>query len=247
MDNNDEGRQAQAQATGKGRAPAEEKASFSQGLADFIRAHRVGFIAFVGLVLALIIGLAVWSALSSANAKAAATRTEALAQELSSWISATEESKKAELEKSLSAGIDEVLAKWPRSFGAQRALGLKARIAEEKKDWKTAEETWLAVADRFPKVYLAPIALKNASVAAEERGAPEQAAAYLGRLVKDYEKSAPGMAHAYFALGRLAEQAKDYATAGAHYEKIVASFPDDDWTKLAKDRIIFLKSRGLLK
>ena len=56
-----------------------------------------------------------------------------------------------------------------------------------------------------------------------------------------------GVAHGYFSLGRLAEESKDYANALVYYEKVVSLFPDDDWTKLSKDRIISLKSRGLVK
>ncbi|MDP3129896.1 MAG: tetratricopeptide repeat protein, partial [Bacillota bacterium] len=92
-----------------------------------------------------------------------------------------------------------------------------------------------------------PIALQEAAVAAEERGSPETAKSLYERFLKEYPNAVAGIPHAHFALGRLAEDTKEYVAAISSYEKIVATYPDSDWTKIAKDRILFINSRGLAK
>jgi tetratricopeptide (TPR) repeat protein len=123
----------------------------------------------------------------------------------------------------------------------------KAKIEESSKNWASAEKDWLAIAAAAPDSYLAPVALQGAAVAAEELSANDRAIAAYKKLIDKYGKASIGIPHAHFALGRMAEEAKDYASSLASYQKIVATWPDSDWTKLATDRIIFLKSHGLTK
>jgi len=229
------------------KAEAEERKSFTEKLAEFLRKNRTALLAVLVVVLVVLAGVAAYSMAVSSRAKAYTARVEALADDMNAWASEQDEAKKAEAEKALLSGLDETIAKWPRSFAAGKALSMRARLSEGKKDWAAAEKDWNEIVLRLPKTYLAPIALQNAAVAAEERGAPEAAAAYYRKLVEGYDAKTVGIPHALFSLGRLAEDSKDFAAAVASYEKIVASYPDDDWTKLAKDRIIFLKSRGLSK
>ncbi|MBL8967187.1 MAG: tetratricopeptide repeat protein [Spirochaetaceae bacterium] len=226
---------------------AEEKKTFNQKLADFLRKYRTILLAVLVAAVVAVVGVAVWTAVSNSRANASTARVERLTEDMSAWAAEQDAAKKAEAEKALVAGLDEVVATWSRSFAAGRALAMRARLNEEKKDWAAAEKDWNEAAARFPKTFLAPVAIQNAAAAAEERGAAEAAAAYYKRLVDNYSGKSVGIPHAYFSLGRLAEESKDYAAALGHYEKIVASYPDDDWTKLAKDRILFLKSRGLAK
>jgi TolA-binding protein len=101
--------------------------------------------------------------------------------------------------------------------------------------------------DAAPNSYIAPVALQGAANAADEQGASDRATADYRKFVDRYSDKTIGIPHAYFAIGRLAEQSKDYAAANTAYQKIIATWPDGDWTKLATDRIISLKSQGLLK
>ncbi|HRY56210.1 MAG TPA: tetratricopeptide repeat protein [Spirochaetia bacterium] len=224
----------------------QESLSLAQKIADFLRRNRKAFIAAAAAVLLAVAAVAIWSAIHSSAVKNSSSRLEKLEADIAALSSEQDAAKKAELEKAVAAGLDEVAATWPSYFAAQRAHAIKARLAADKEDWAAAEKEWLAAADARKATYLSPVALLGAAVAAEERGAPDKAAEHYQRLVDKHPASA-GAAHAYFSLGRLAEEAKDYAAALGHYEKVVASFPDDDWTKLAKDRILSLKSRGLAK
>jgi tetratricopeptide (TPR) repeat protein len=226
---------------------AGEKKGFNERLEDFLRANRTVLIVIGAVIVVAIAGLAIGSAVNSAAANASTQAIEKLSSDLSAWSSEQDPNKKAAAEKNLVAGLDGVVAKWPRQFAAARALSMKARIAEQNKDWASAERDWNKICTGFAKSYMAPLALQNAAVAAEERGAPDKAIGYYKALVKSYGDKTVGIPHAYFSLGRLAEASKDYAGASENYGKLVSSYPDDDWTKLAKDRIIFLKSQGLAK
>jgi tetratricopeptide (TPR) repeat protein len=224
----------------------QEKSSLSLKISDFLRKYRIVLLAVLGAAVLAIVVVALWSTIHGSAVKASTAKIEKLDDDIAAYSAEQDQAKKAELEKAIASGLDEVIGKWPRLYAGQRAHAMKARLAAEKKDWAASEKEWLETAGVSPSSYLAPVALQGAAVAAEERGAPEKAVEYYKRLVGEYPKAA-GVAHAYFALGRLAEDSKDYSAAVVHYEKVVASFPNDDWTKLAKDRILSLKSRGLAK
>lgn len=221
-----------------------EKLRFSEKLDLFLRKNRILLFVMLGVIVAALLVITGYSIIDGKRANAAAIEVEQLAEKINTWSSTEDQAKKAELGKPITEGLQAVVKAYPRQFAAARALTLLARMAEADKDWATGEKTWLTIYERFPKMYMAPIALQNAAVAAEERGAPDQAMAHYKLVVERYAGKTVGMAHSYFSLGRLAEDSKDYAQALAYYDKVVSGYPDDDWTKLAKDRIIALKAQG---
>jgi tetratricopeptide (TPR) repeat protein len=229
------------------RAPKDqkgEKKKFSEKLDGFIRGQRVVILSVFAVIVAAVIVLAVYSAVTSTQATASTLKVEQLSSDFSAWASLEDAAKKAEAEKSLTGGLEGLIKKWPKQFASARAYSILARMAEMNKDWSKSEQAWLSIYKGFPKTYLAPIALQNAAVAAEERGANDVAVKHYQLVVDKYTGKAVGVPHALFAIGRLSEDSKDFAAALASYEKLVASYPDDDWTKLAKDRIIALKAHG---
>ena len=234
-------------AAAKDGAKPEEKRSLSHRIAHFLGKSRKLLLAIAIVVLAAILVLSVITVIRSSADKASAMKVEELSNDANAWSAETDATKKADLEKKLNVGVAEVLAKYPGIVAAQQALAIKATIAESKKDWAEAEKDWIDAANRLPTSFLAPVSLRNAAVAAEEQGADDRAKAHYKALIDKYSGSAAGIAHAWFALGRIAEESKDYSAAVANYEKVVATWPSSDWTKLSKDRIISIKSRGLVK
>ncbi len=229
------------------KAKAPEKKTPYMKFHDFLRKYRVFVLgAFAAAMLALI-GVAIGTAISDAAVKAATAGLERLDTDYSAYQSEQDAAKKAELEKALLASIDGLVKKWPHRYAALRAQSYKAKIEEAKKDWASAEKDWLAIAADSPDSYLAPVALQAAASAAEEQGATDRAIADYKKVTEKYGDKTIGIPHAYFSLGRLAEQSKDYAAAMAAYQKLTSTWPDGDWTKLATDRILFLKSQGLSK
>jgi len=227
--------------------PEEKQKSLYVRFSDFLRKYRVFVLAVFGVVILSLLAVFVVTAMRDSAVKASTARLEKLDADFAAYSSEQDASKKADLEKTLMASADDIVKRGPRLYAAQKALMYKARIEASDKNWAASEKDWLAIVDAVPESYLAPIALQGAATAAEEGGGPDRAAADYRKLVDKYASAAIGIPHAYFALGRLAEQKKDYAGALVSYQKIAAAWPDDDWTKLATDRIIFLKSRGLTK
>jgi tetratricopeptide (TPR) repeat protein len=125
-------------------------------------------------------------------------------------------------------------------FAAARAYSLSAIINTDHKNWAVAEEKWVKAAEAAPKSYLAPIAIYNAAVAAEERENTETAIAYYTRAA-GYGDSFPASARAQFSVGRLEESRGNKDLAIAAYRNLLAKWPDDSvWPNLAQNRLIIL-------
>jgi tetratricopeptide (TPR) repeat protein len=230
------------------KAKAEEKKkTFYARFADFLRKYRIAVLALFGAAVLAVVCVAIVTVIKDSSVKASTARLEKLDADYEAYSSEQDAAKKDALEKTLLATADDIAKRGPRLYAAQKAMLYKAKIEGAKKDWAESEKDWLAIVSLVPESYLAPVALQGAAVAAEELGSVDRATADYKRLIDKYSADAIGIPHAYFALGRLEELQKDYAAALASYQKIVSSWPDDDWTKLATDRIIFLKSRGLAK
>jgi tetratricopeptide (TPR) repeat protein len=230
----------------KGRSEDKKKTT-SMKFADFLRKYRIPLLAVFGLAVIAVLGVAVATWVQGENLKASTARLEKLDADYSAYTAESDATKKADLEKSFLASVDAFVKRSPKSYAGQKALAYRAKIEDGKKDWASAEKDWLAIAAGAPDSYLAPVGLQGAAVAAEEQGANDRALADYKKLVDKYAKKTVGIPHAYFDMGRLAEESKDYTSALASYQKIVSTWPEDDWTKLANDRIIFLKSHGLTK
>jgi tetratricopeptide (TPR) repeat protein len=224
-----------------------EKKTLYVKLSDFLRKYRVIVLIIFGAALVAVIGVAVGTAIKDSQLKASTASLEKLDADYSAYSSEQDQAKKADLEKSFISLADQLIKKWPGRYVDQKALAYKAKIEESKKDWAAAEKDWLGIVDSTPDSYLAPVALQSAATAAEEQGVVDRAIADYRKLVDKYSDKAIGMPHAYFSLGRLSEQSKDYAAALVAYQKVASSWPESDWTKLATDRILFMKSSGLTK
>ncbi len=227
--------------------PEEKKKTPYLMFADFLRKYRVPVLVVFAVAVLVVLGVLVGTMIHDSAVNASTTRLEKLDADFSAYSGEQDQAKKAELEKVLVASADDIIRRGARLFAAQKAIMYKARISESNKDWASAEKDWLAILAAAPDSYLAPVALQGAAVAAEEQGSADRAVADYKKLIDKYGKASVGIPHAYFALGRLAEQSKDNASALSSYQKIVSAWPDSDWTKLATDRIIFLKSHGLAK
>lgn len=226
---------------------AQEEKSLTEKINDFFTKNKNTIMMIAGAILAVIVILGAYTLISNSVAENSSRAMELARTKLEQWGKESDTVKKAELETAVTAGLDSIVKKWPRTFAAQQALFTKAGIAAANKKWEDAEKLALDAADKLPKTYLAPIALETAAVAAEEQGKAEKALEYYQKYVKTYTNDTPGLAHAYFSLGRLAEASSNWKEAIANYEKLTSDFSTSDWSKLAKDRLIYLKAQGLDK
>lgn len=223
-----------------------EKKTFSEKLADFISANRMLIISIGIAIVVAIVAVGIYTSVSGNIASSSSRAMDLADQKLQQWSQETDAQKKADEEKSLTADLDSVAKKWPRTVAAQRALLRKAAILSQKKDYAEAEKTALDALSRNKKSYVAPIALELAAVAAEEAGNVDVALAHYTQITKDYSKDNPITSHAYFNLGRLQESKKDYKSAASSYNEVISAYGGSDWAMLAKNRVIYLKSQGLI-
>lgn len=137
-----------------------------------------------------------------------------------------------------------ILDTYPRLYASQRALFIQGRLSYQIELWDDARASFVELADRFPKSYLAPIALASASTAMERAENPKAAIILLERVVDEYSTLFPEIPAILFSLGRLNEQIEENEAAIAYYEMLLDEHPASGWTNLAQNRIIDLKIDG---
>lgn len=226
------------------RPDTEEQEGFAQKVSEFVIKKRVIFLTAAGAVLAVLLAVGIYSLVSNAAAENSSRAMEVVRGKITAWNSEKDEAKRAEIETALLADIDNIVKKWPRSFAAQQGLFTKSGLYAYKKDWAAAEAACLEAVKRLPKSYLAPVALESAAVAAEEQGKTDAALEHYTTITTQYKTDTPGLAHAYFSIGRLNEAKSDWKAALDAYGRLLSDFADSDWAKLAKDRVIYLKAQG---
>ncbi len=162
------------------------------------------------------------------------------------WTAEPDAAKKAALEKDLTAQLDRLVDRYPRQYGGQRGLFLRADMNYSRKAWDAALKDFETLAGRFPKSYLAPISLFNAGVCAEEKGDTDGAQKLYTRAYVTYKDSTVAP-RSMFNAGRIDELKGAWAEAQKKYEQLDGLYSQSVWTKLAKNRLIELKVQGKIK
>lgn len=210
-----------------------------EAVTTVLQRGRFIILGVVVAALVIVIGYGIFTEAMAKRAQAAARAAETVQKTFESWKTQTDASQKASLEKAVIAQTDAILKRYPRTYAAQRALFLRGDLAYDQKSWKEAESFYGRLADRFPKSYLAAVALNNAAASAEELGDLKGAIAFDTRIL-DVKGLAPEIPMALFSIGRLYDEQGDAKNAEIYYNKLINQYPDSGWTKLARDRIIAL-------
>jgi TolA-binding protein len=225
----------------------EEKLRFRDVFFNFLNRYRMVFLGLGVAILVIIAGILIATEVQKSRVEAGSLAQEALEKDFSAWRGEKDETKKADLEKKLLDSARTIIAAYGGTFAEQRSYDLEASVAYEKKEFDKAAERWNSLADRYPRSYLAPIALSNAAAAWEEKGDRAKARASLERVLKSYETDYADIPRVLFSLARLQEQENQPEKAAEFYNQLLDRFASSSWTKLARDRIIYLKSIGKLK
>ncbi len=221
----------------------EAKPRFLDHLAAILQKGRLALLILLIALLAGIVAYFVWTEVQHAAREKSALWVEK-AQELEQqWAAEAEQTKKEALQKELTDLLARILSRYPRQYAAQRAYMLKAHMAEHDKDWAAMAEAYKSLAERFPRSYLAPLGLLYSGVSYEELGDAKQAQASYQRLKERYRDSYL-LPRALFSIGRLLEVEGDSAGALKAYNELEDDHPDSNWTKMARNRIILLKTEG---
>lgn len=236
---------ASKESAAQDKAAREEKPSIHARLNDFLRKNRTAVLIVFAAALLAVVAAAAWTVVDDRVDTRSAQALEKVEVSLREWYEMEPGPAAAEKANEILAALDAIRSKYGKRYAGQKAAVLAGRIQARNGDWVAAEKLFLQAVDLNNGTALAGFALQEAAAAAEERGDTKTAIELWTRVVESAGVSA-GIPHAHFVLGTLYEESKQYDQAKAQYEKLTAAFPENDWTKLARNRIILLKSQGLL-
>ena len=221
----------------------EAKPRFLERLATILQKGRLILLVLLIAILAGVIAYFVWTEVQNGAREKSALWVEKAQDLQEQWVGEADAAKKQALEQELSELLARILSKYPRQYATQRAYLLQADMAYRAKDWGKAAGSYRALADRFPKSYLAPLSLMYAGVSYEETGDAKLALSSYQR-VQDRYKGSYLVPRALFSAGRLLETDGDFTGALKAYNRLEDDHPDSNWTKAGRNRIIELKIEG---
>lgn len=218
--------------------------SFSDRIVNFIQRNRKILAGILIVIFVALVGVGIGYTVLENSKKANIVKVADFERSYEEVRILQESSEKEEKINTLIKDLEKFAEQhtWWSKYSGARAYMLLATIYVDRKEWPEAEKAWLKVATISPSSYLAPVALYNAATAAEERGDYLKALELYTRCAKEYEKTFPLMPRVYFSIGRIQESQKNNSEALAAYEQLVEKWPNDNWTKLARSRILMLST-----
>ena len=211
--------------------------SFSERCGQFLTQHRKPIVIILGAICIAVAGALVASSFTTRAAKQASTETEALISEWTDLRNKNAEDMTAK-EDALAEKLEKQAAANGSTYAAFRAYTTLGEISVLRKDWEKALAFYQKAGEALPKAYTAGIAYFNAAACADELQQYEKALELytLSAASEDF----PLKPRALFNIGRLEESLAHPDKAIEAYTKLTESYPDNDWTLLAKSRIIAL-------
>ena len=211
--------------------------SFSERCGQFLTQHRKPIVIILGAICIAVAGALVASSFTTRAAKQASTETEALISEWTDLRNKNAEDMTAK-EDALVEKLEKQAAANGSTYAGFRAYTTLGEISVLRKDWEKALAFYQKAGAALPKAYTAGIAYFNAAACADELQQYEKALE-LYILSASYDDF-PLKPRAFFNIGRIEESLAHPDKAIEAYTKLAESYPDNDWTLLAKSRIIAL-------
>jgi predicted negative regulator of RcsB-dependent stress response len=227
-------------------ADGAEKRNFGGVVLEFVFKIRFLVIGLLAAGVLAVIAVGVYSAVDTAAKKGSAGMIDSIEKRCAALADEPNPEKKAEEKKAIGAEAEALAKKYPGRPASQRGFMALAKLSVDAEDFAAAEKDYLRAADLKKKSYLTPVALMDAAVMAERAGRADDALKHVERVIQDYADFSSGLSYVYFTAGRLNESKKAYDKAVELYKKMEELYPGDNWTNLAKSRIISLKSQGLV-
>ncbi len=215
-------------------------------LARTVDRFRIALLVVLIAAAAFLVGYFIYGEISKKLVADSTRMAEDTQTAFDTWQSETDATKKAALEKDLLPRLGALISRYPHQYGGQRGLLMRADLHYADKSWDDALKDYQALADHFPKSYLAPISLFDAGICAEEKGDADAALALYLRAFQGYKDSTV-TPRAMFNAARLYEGKQDWASAQKTYESIDTDYGQSLWNKLAKNRLVELKVLGKIK
>jgi TolA-binding protein len=236
------------QHAGQGQQPQSEplRRRISNFLAHTVDRFRIALWVILIAAAVFLVGYLVYTEINKKLIYDSSTMAEGAQDLFDRWTAEPDAAKKATLEKDLVERLERLVDRYPRQYGGQRGLFLRADLNYAKKAWDTALRDYETLASRFPKSYLAPISLFNAGICAEEKGDTDGAQKLYTRAYVSYKDSTVAP-RAIFNAGRIDEVKGAWADAQKKYEQMDSLYSRSVWARLAKNRIVELKVQGKIK
>jgi TolA-binding protein len=234
--------------TGQGQqaGPTPIRRQISNFLTHTVSKFRIALLVVLIAAAAFLVSYFIYSEVNKKLVSDSTTQVEGAQGIYDTWQTETDAAKKGTLEKDLLDRLNRVISRYPRQYGGQRGLFLRAEVSYAKKDWDAAMKDYTTLASRFSTSYLAPVSLFNAAVCLEEKGNKDQAQKLYIQAYTSYKDSTVSP-RALFNAGRLDEAKGAWADAQKKYEQMDSLYGQSAWTKLAKNRVIELKVQGKIK
>ena len=220
-----------------------EKIAFKHKLSIVIQKNSKILLGVLTVIVLVVIGLLIFNSLQLKSLEKYTQQIEAIQDEYAELSYITDEKEKDEAEKQIILNLDSLIEGSPKNYAFQRALFIRANLQYKNENWNKAIEDFMVIVSDFSNSYLAPISLINAASAYEESNRIDDAIETYKLVIEEYSTVSPEIPNIYFSIGRLYEQKNDIKAALDEYNKLVDTFPDSNWTNLARSRIIYLESR----
>lgn len=222
------------------------KVNVGEIVTQFIQKFRIALLSLLALLVIGIIGSIIYEEASKASVASMTVMVEELDAAHEALSAAKDDAEKKTLNENLNLLIGKAIGDFKGTYAAQRALFIKATLLYGDKSYAEAETIFLQSVAALPSSYLAPVASLNAAFAAEDAGNTDKAITYLKEIIGKHEKTSPVYTRALFNLGRINEGKQQWKDAQDSYQKIVDTSPNSNWTKLARDRILYMKAQQKL-
>jgi len=216
-----------------------ETVKLSHKVSEILLKHRLWILTSLA---ACTILFAVIATVSVVIGKSNEKAFEIIELRVSAWEEARISTDKAAItaaEDALIAELTPIAEKQMKRFAGIRAAMSLGEVYFAKKDWATAQKWYVQAGQADVQAYTSGIAFFNAAVCADELNNADEAALYF-KTASD-TSSFSMKPRALFNLGRVEEQRMNTEAAAEAYKKLAADYPEDQWTKLAKSRLVAME------
>ena len=217
-----------------------KKQKITNKLAQFIQSKRIILVILGLIIISGLLAIAVLTKISDTREESAMIISEEMNDNYAEWRNA-EEDRKTELEDEISEKMDVLEADYKTYFAYQKGSFIAGLLYFEKEEYESAAEKFIEVVNQGPEGYLAPVSLFNYSVCKEESGDYKAAMEGYERIYLEYSESYVS-SKALFSAGRVAENSDNNEEAEKYYNLLVDTYPNSNWTNIARSRIIFIKT-----
>lgn len=210
-------------------------------IANFLQRHRNILIIAILLVVVILSAVGIYAAITASTNNEYAVKVERVQQDLAKWQSETDDVKKKDFAATIEKNLADVIGHAPSSYGLLKAYFIQGNYQAAQKKWAEASTSFAKIFEIDSKSYLAPSALVNQAACLENAGNVKAALEVLANYEKNYASDKLNYPEVLFNQGRLLELQNDNPKAVAEYKKLLEKFPESNWAKLGRDRLIVIE------